>query len=81
MEFQVNISAWKLFQNLLHSKFQKMAEKIILWFLELYIFLRSIMAAQKYQNILQDCKSVLKDFWSSAKPKLKKLSLSKLSLL
>ena len=37
MGFHGIISAWKLFKNLLHSKFQKMAEKkVVLWFLELY---------------------------------------------
>ena len=37
------------------------------------------MAAQKCKNIL--LQAALKDFWSSANKKLKKLSLSKLSLL
>ena len=37
------------------------------------------MAMQKCKNIL--LQAALKDFWSSAKPKLKKLSLPKLSLL
>ena len=37
------------------------------------------MATQKCKNIL--LQAALKDFWSSVKPKLKKLSLSKFSLL
>ena len=37
------------------------------------------MATQKCKNIL--LQAALKDFWSSANPKLKELSLSKLSLL
>ena len=37
------------------------------------------MAVQKCKNIL--LQAALKDFWSSANPKLKKLSLPKLSLL
>ena len=37
------------------------------------------MAAQKCKNIL--LQSALKDFWLSAKPKLKKITLTKLSLL
>ena len=36
MGFQEIISGWKLFWKLLHSKFQKMAKKGILWILELY---------------------------------------------
>ena len=43
------------------------------------ILKKSIMAAQKCKNIL--LQAALKDFWSSANPKLKKLSLPKLSLL
>ena len=43
------------------------------------IIKKSIMAAQKWKKIL--LQAALKDFWSSANPKLKKLSLSKLSLL
>ena len=111
MAFQGIISAWKWFQNLLQSKFQKMTEKqkfmvfraIFLfelhiqqrWYLtggnSFWSFIRrkktehfkilkkSIMAAQKCKNIL--LQAALKDFWSSANPKLKKLSLPKLSLL
>ena len=37
------------------------------------------MAAEKCKNIL--FQAALKDFWSSANPKLKKSSLPKLSLL
>ena len=37
------------------------------------------MAAQKCKNI--SLQAALKDFWSSANPKLKSLSLPKLSLL
>ena len=37
------------------------------------------MAVQKWKNIL--LQAALKDFWSSANPKLKKLSLPKPSLL
>ena len=40
---------------------------------------KSIMAAQKCKNIL--LQAALKEFWSSANPKLEELSLSKLSLL
>ena len=43
------------------------------------ILRKSIMAAQKCKNIL--LQTALKDFWSSANPKLKKLNLPKLSLL
>ena len=43
------------------------------------ILKKSVMATQKYKNIL--LQAALKDFWSSANPKLKKLSLPELSLL
>ena len=46
---------------------------------KLKIIKKSIMAAQKCKNIL--FQAALKDFWSSANLKLKKLHLSKLSLL
>ena len=108
--FQGIISAWKLFQNLLHSKIQIMAEKRnFLVFRALFymryisnqndllqgealagvlleerkrtwrfkIIKKSVMAAKKCKNIL--LQAVLKDFWSSANPKLKS-SLSKLAL-
>ena len=43
------------------------------------ILKKSIMAAQKCKNILMQ--AALRDFWSSANPKLKRVSLPKLSLL
>ena len=92
------ISAWKWFQNLLHSKLQKMAEKLkFMVFRALFLFevhiqqrwyltggnsfwnvirrkktehfkimKKSIMVAQNWNS----CR-LLKDFWSSANPKLK----------
>ena len=104
MGLQGIISAWKWLQNLLQSKFLKMAEKRkfrALSLFEVHIQQRwyltqetlsgvlledrklkikkSIMAAQKCKNIL--FQAALKDFWSSANQKIKKLHLSKLSLL
>ena len=57
MGFQGIISAWKLFQNLLHCKFQKMAEKRNLWFLELYFIWITFPAKMIYYRgkLLLEC--------------------------
>ena len=78
------MSAWKWFQNLLHSKFSKMAEKLnfmvfrAVFSFEVHIqqsYWKKKLNKKNAKNIW--LQAALKDFWYPTNPKLKKIKFIK----